>query len=817
MDSSRPSERFPRDEFLNEPLTAADAGQSAGSGEGWPAAGQGSGAGWVEPGTGTYRASPQPMSPHGTFGTERREPESLIGPSSGSGLIGAGSGSGRVQQESDLGRVRQESDLGRVHQESGSGRSPGARSSGRQKRHMIGRYEIHSELGRGAFATVYLARIPGLERNFALKLLTPGADQVDEARFTREAQIAARLDHPGIVPVLDFGVETSSGRSFLVMEHVPGQTLKDRLEREGSLPWPEALAIVAELAAAIEVAHAAGVLHRDLKPDNVLMDARGGRPRVCDFGLARADDLRSTLSQAGEAMGTPVYMAPEQVRGEDVTSLADVYGLGMILYTLLTGTPPYVGSTVSDTFTRVTGGGAPAPSRSVPGIPKRVDALVLRAIHLDPQRRPASAEAFATELQAVAAGGGGSGFSARGPLGLALALGVLCVLLGTWALLAERRASELAERIAALEASPATPLTTPLTTPLSATETPAPSARPSPSPRDGGGASPASLEAEVAALRKELKASLDDSVRPALAPRELLVAFERMLPVSPATRALRSRLLANLGREREALQLLAQAGEEPTPDPTLLAYQVELLIRFRSQRPTPELQGAIGELTRLAPPGSAPERYARCLRQRRFSPADLEELRADAERFEEPYLWAFLAQVEGAQAAQAMDAAGLGRSAGHWRRYLMLDPGDATAQFKLSEALYYQHGQTRDERLIPEIQAALRRSRDLVPRPVMWSFTGKSQVTLEHRPRTALRELREALRRARARGDESEAHRAAGWLVVAHLLLGEDQAARDLAEGLRAAYPKGVYRQLRGALPESLRPRLAELLREGSR
>lgn len=790
MDPRRPSE----DEFLNEPLLAEE--RSADSGD-WPAAtpsgfgptGPASGRyGAVDPRSGVAPAS-RPSSDRRPATTgRRRESERLIGP-----------GTGRAAPSSASGRVERTSGSGRVGLESGRGRSPG------RERQRIGRYELHAELGRGAFATVYLAQIPGLERNFAIKLLTLGADQIDRARFEREAQIAARLDHPGIVPVLDFGVDAASGRSFLVMEHVPGQTLRDRLEREGSLPWSEAIAVVAEVADAMAAAHAAGVLHRDLKPDNILMDARGGRPRVCDFGLARAGgDLRGTLTQAGEAMGTPVYMAPEQARALEVTSRTDVYGLGMILYTLLVGEPPYVGKTIAETFEKVTAGGAPRPSRQIPGIPRGVDDLVLRSIHLDPAKRPESAAAFAAELRAAAT----ARRSAGSPWLVSAALGILALGLGVWAVSADGQASELALRVAQLEAQAAA-------SPASAT-TPSPGpSRAAPKPK--ASRDPV-LEQEIEELERELRLCLDASVQPSRAPRELLEAFERSLPRTPETLPIRIRLLANLARELEALDLLARATKVSAPDPDLLATRVELLLRFEGSRQvSPKLRAALRQLATHAQPDTAPALYSEMLRQGVMSRERLDALQREAERFDKPYLWAFIAQIEGGQSAQAQDPEGLLRAAAHWRSYLRLDPGDATAHYKLSEAMYYANSISKDETLIPQIQAALRRSRELVPRPVMWSFTGKSQVTLEHRPRSAVRELQEARTRAENLGDDSEALRAGGWLVVAHLLLGEDEAARAVAEELRAAFPKQIFAQLRRALPKTLQPRLEALLREGPR
>ncbi|MBL4847415.1 MAG: hypothetical protein JKY65_18000, partial [Planctomycetes bacterium] len=320
---------------------------------------------------------------------------------------------------------------------------------------------------------------------------------------------------------------------------------------------------------------------------------------------------------------------------------------------------------------------------------------------------------------------------------------------------------------------------------------------------------------ELAELQRELTRVLDDQVRPSLAPRELLEAQERALPRVAVTRAVRARLLANLGREREALELLARASEDPVPDPTLAAYRVELLLRVSNNKAA--IQEGVRRLRAVAQPDTGPEAYFRCVINRRVSPDELVQWTRWSERFDEPYLWAFLAQIEAGNATKRGDAKGLASAAEHWRRYLRLDPGDAIAHFKLSEALYYGHSLTRDPLLIPQINAALRRSRDLVPRPVMWSFVGKSQVTLDQRPRAAIRELREAMRRAEQAGEAGERVRAGGWLVVAYLKAGRDREAEELAAGLRAPYTRGVYRQLRRALPEDLRPRHAELLKEGVR
>ena len=695
-------------------------------------------------------------------------------------------------------------------------RAPTGHPAGAGSQPRIGRYELRAELGRGAFATVYLARIQGLERNFALKLLGPDEDDVTARRFEREAQLMARLDHPGLVPVLDHGHDPLTRRRYLVMEHVPGRTLQERLKAEGSLPWEQALALVAELAEALASAHAQGVLHRDLKPANVLIDGRDGRARICDFGLARAGDLRSSLTQAGDLMGTPVYMAPEQVRGnEELTPQTDVYGLGMILYHVLCGVAPYAGATVAETFTLVAAGDAPRPSQHVPGIPREVDALVLQAIATDPAARPPSAQAFAAELRAALEQG-----SRQAPpppwllLASAAFAGLLAGILvfGSWALRAEQRSRD-AERAqaAAEEASEEARAETARAQATAEREAAQLRARldrarsaPPKNPRPQTEALAGSVYESPAALQAELERAFAAQIALAPAPRELLSAFLKGLPETPPTRPVRVRLLANLGREDEALRLCRSAPSEPL----LSAYEVELLLRLG--RGGPELQAALERLQAL-PEGSAERRYGELVVPALRGEIEFASTSELAAAEGQVYLWALAARASANRAMRAQDPAGLARAAEFWRCYLALDPGDSRGHYSLSECLYYGHALSRDPALIPQIQATLARARELNPLPVYWSFTGKSLVTLEKRPLAAIAELREGIRRADAAQDLGERLRASGWLVVAHLLLGQDKEARGAARDV--TLPREIFRQLEEALPPERRARLRELIR----
>lgn len=262
---------------------------------------------------------------------------------------------------------------------------------------LDGRYRIRARLARGGMATVYTAVDIRLDRLVAVKVMHPALadDEQFVARFIREAKAAARLSHPNVVPVFDQGAD--GGSVFLVMEYVAGRTLRDLLHERGRLSPRQALDLLEPVLAALEAAHGAGLVHRDVKPENVLL-ADDGRVKVVDFGLARAVEAANITATTGLLMGTVGYLAPEQVERGSSDARSDVYAAGILLYELLTGTPPYVGETALAVAYRHVHDDVPAPSAFVPSVPPALDALVLQATLRDPAARFPSARAFRAEL-----------------------------------------------------------------------------------------------------------------------------------------------------------------------------------------------------------------------------------------------------------------------------------------------------------------------------------------------------------------------------------------------------------------------------------
>ena len=266
---------------------------------------------------------------------------------------------------------------------------------------VFGRYRVQERLGRGGMGTVYLAYDTQLERRVALKVLRFGYDPGGHLirRFLREARIAASFTDPHLCPIYDAGEQ--DGLPYLTMPLLEGETLAARLGRRGSLPRREAVRLAARVARALAVAHRAGVIHRDVKPANVMIDGRG-EPIVLDFGLARRDAPRDAVStESGALLGTPAYMAPEQIGGdpEAVGSSCDIYGLGVMLYQMLTGRVPFNGSTHEIFRQTLTGVPAP-PSRHRPDLGRRLDQICLTALAKRPGDRFATMDAFAGALEA---------------------------------------------------------------------------------------------------------------------------------------------------------------------------------------------------------------------------------------------------------------------------------------------------------------------------------------------------------------------------------------------------------------------------------
>ncbi|MCO5166527.1 MAG: protein kinase [Planctomycetes bacterium] len=263
----------------------------------------------------------------------------------------------------------------------------------------VGPYVLEDLLGRGGMGAVYRARRRQDGARVALKVMTGGSE--DDARralrFQREAELAARLRHPGVVRVHDSGV--AEGALYIAMDLIDGAPLAERV---GRLAPREAAGLVAQVARAVEHAHAHGVVHRDLKPDNVLVRRDDGRAVVTDFGLARADD-GAALTRTGALVGTPYYMAPEQVAGAPATPATDVHALGAVLYEALTGAPPFRGDALAALMVAITEQVPAPPGRVVPGVDPALDEAVLAALHKDPAARP-TAGALADALEAVAEG-----------------------------------------------------------------------------------------------------------------------------------------------------------------------------------------------------------------------------------------------------------------------------------------------------------------------------------------------------------------------------------------------------------------------------
>jgi serine/threonine-protein kinase len=281
----------------------------------------------------------------------------------------------------------------------------------------MGPYRILRKLGSGGMGAVYLAEDDRAERPVAIKILPRNVakDPAQMQRFRREAEAMSNLNHANIVR--SYGTSEARGRPFIVMEYCEGESLEKRLKRKGRVPSPEATAIMIQLACGLQYAHARGIVHRDIKPGNIILTA-SGEAKILDLGLSKRLGLPdTTLTHAGQFMGTPCYISPEQAQGQkDVDGRADIYSLGATYYHLVTGEPPYQGDSAVEIVSQHVLSGVPDPRNVRQGLPDDVAYVIRRMMAKDPANRYPDCGALRTDLERLAKG--------KPPRGLAPASGL---------------------------------------------------------------------------------------------------------------------------------------------------------------------------------------------------------------------------------------------------------------------------------------------------------------------------------------------------------------------------------------------------------
>ncbi|MCO5166160.1 MAG: protein kinase [Planctomycetes bacterium] len=709
----------------------------------------------------------------------------------------------------------------------GSGSGSGAAAAPLPAR--VGDLEVVAELGRGGMGVVYAARDPALGREVAVKVLhAHGATPDARRRFEVEARAAARLSHPGIVAVHALGVDQATGAPYVVMERVRGESLRDAL-RGGPLAPAEAARLAEEVARALATAHEAGVLHRDVKPHNVLLDERGAA-RLVDFGLAKALDAADGLTSTGQVLGTPAYMSPEQADGDGARAgpASDVWSLGATLYEMLTGRPPFCRASVPATLSAVLHADPVAPARLRPGVPRDLETIVLCCLEKDPTRRYASALALAADLarwrggQAIEARPAGALRRAaravrRRPIVAAGVVGALAVGVGLWgaeraarpgramALLHEARALARRGRDEAALVEQALAL---------------------------GGRTPAllveaALACEAGGRLERARALLEEAAR-GDSPEALLELHRLTLRQEPRgsriTPALERLIALALARgEADEFGLFARAERAlaagDAAQAVALLDRVEalgarfpwaLVERARAREALGDLDGARADLERALTldPDLAVARVNRA--DLRGAAGDLAGARADLDRAVEldPGLAAAWC-LRGLVRRRAGDPAG---AVGDLRRAVSLAPGLAPAHLALGE-LRLEAARREDpasERAQASLEAAvvhLDRALELDPGLALaWALRGDAQAA-RGEPELAYRDYAQALGLDPARKET--------WLerAILHAALGEShRAEHDLTEALaldpgwaEAYWRRAAARGEQGELEEALR------------
>lgn len=277
--------------------------------------------------------------------------------------------------------------------------------------HVVGEYRIEKKIGEGGFGAVYSAIHPVIGKSAAIKVLSPqfSADPVMVSRFVSEARAVNQIRHRGIIDIFAFG-KLDDGRQYYIMELLEGKTLEEYLRERGRLRPAEALPILRQIGRALDAAHAAGIAHRDMKPENVFLvfDEDGTvLPKLLDFGIAKLlGDSQQTKTRTGTPMGTPLYMSPEQCRGKQVDHRTDIYSFGIMTHVMLTGQPVFMGEDIMDVMMAQVGSTPPSASSVCPDIPAALDAPILRMLAKDAGARPATLNAAVDELVAAARSAG---------------------------------------------------------------------------------------------------------------------------------------------------------------------------------------------------------------------------------------------------------------------------------------------------------------------------------------------------------------------------------------------------------------------------
>src|SRR5215216_6766715 len=266
-----------------------------------------------------------------------------------------------------------------------------------QQKILNDRYELEQKIGEGGMARVYRGRDLRLNRQVAIKVLHShyASDTNFLQRFHHEAQAAANLRHPNIVDVYDVGQDGDT--HYIVMEYVAGSDLKALLMRSGALPIEQAVYVSECAANGLDAAHRVGLVHRDIKPQNIIVGP-GGQVKITDFGIAKSA-LSTAMTETGVTFGTADYISPEQARGQPATPRSDIYSLGVTLYEMLTGRLPFTGDSAIGVAMQHVSAEPPPPRMYAPRIPAQLEALVLRALSKDPAQRPATGREFARQIQ----------------------------------------------------------------------------------------------------------------------------------------------------------------------------------------------------------------------------------------------------------------------------------------------------------------------------------------------------------------------------------------------------------------------------------